>query len=388
MKKLIFILMLMILFMYIFLYKVFFIFGDEFIKYIINPVMWIILSIISYLLYKNNKTIFKYQRDIIYIVIGSSLLYAILFFTIGLFIGYTKNPYSFTISGIIINLFSIVLIVFIKEYIRYLLLIESKKYGFLYIILIFFIFVFSDINIISLIKSLADFSNSFNVIGELIIPVLSINLWMTYLCYKGGFISASIYRIIVLFPNLVIPIVPKYEWIIPTLFDILFPLFTYLIIEYTINKNNKRTPKEVIEESNPRNWIIIFTLSILIIMFSLGTFKIKPSVIITASMKPDINPGDIVIIEKVDINNIKVGDIIQYQIDDYSIVHRVVNVFNDGISISFITKGDNNKNIDRKPIKEDQVMGRVKYRIPLLGYPSYLIKKVINNKNIEVETGK
>lgn len=388
MKKFIFILMLIIIFMYIFSYKIFFIFGDEAIKYIINPVIWIVLTLISFLLYKKNNTIAKYQKDIIYIIIGSSLLYIIIFFTLGLFIGYTKNPYSFTISGIIINLFSILLVVLIKEYIRYLLLMESKKYGILYLIVIFFIFVLSDINIISLVKSLADFSNSFDVIGELIVPVLSINIWMTYLCYRSNFVPAAIYRSIVLLPTLIIPILPKYEWIIPTLFDILFPLFTYLIIEYTINKQNKMVPHEVIEQSNPRNWIVTFIVTILIIMFGLGTFDIKPSVIITASMKPDINPGDVVIIENIDIKSIKAGDIIQYKMSDYSIVHRVVNILNDGNNIYLITKGDNNKSVDRNPVKEDQMMGRVKYHIPLLGYPSYLLQKLINKKNVEVETGK
>ena len=388
MKKMILILVIATLFIYIFLYKVFFIFGDEFIKYIINPLVWIVFAVLIFLIYKSNKLILKYQRDIIYITIASSLLYTIIFFTVALFIGYTKNPYSFTISGIIINLFSIIFVIFLKECIRCLLLIESKKHGILYVILIFFIFVLSDINIIALIKSLTQVSNIFSVIGESIIPVISMNLWMTYLCFKGGYKAAITYRIIILLPNLIIPIVPKYEWIIPTLFDILFPLFTYLIIEYTINKNNKMMPKEVTAETNPRNWIIVFIVSILIIMFGLGTFRIKPSVILTASMKPDINRGDIVIIEKIDTSSIKVGDIIQYQASDYSIVHRVINILNDVNDIYFITKGDNNNNIDRIPVREDQVIGRVKYVIPLLGYPSYLLQGIINSKRVEIETGK
>ena len=69
-------------------------------------------------------------------------------------------------------------------------------------------------------------------------------------------------------------------------------------------------------------------------------------------MRPTINEGDLVIIEKVKIENIKAGDIIQYKTKDYSVVHRVVKILKDNQEILLITKGDNNLKNDSKPINK------------------------------------
>ena len=377
------------LFNYILLYKLVFVFHGDVIKYIVNPIIWLIFAIIGYFtLYKDDKKHFLYQKDIVLTVIASALLYSAIFYTLGLFIGYTKNPYSSSLNGIIINLFSILLVMGLKEYIRNIFINEAKRYSFIYHGIIFTIFFISDINILNIIKSSTDVISMFNVLGKDVVPAISINIFMTYLCIKAGCFPAIVYRLLIFLPTIIVPIVPKYEWIIPTLFDVLFPLFTYLIIQYMLNKKDKYVPKEITKEFNPKSWIIIFTLTIVIIIFGLGGFGVKPSVIITASMQPKINPGDVVIIQPIDIKSIKAGDIIQYKIDGYSVVHRVINIIDDGATIRLILKGDNNKMPDRNSVTADQIVGKLKYHIPYLGYPSYLIKKMLKGQEVEVETGK
>jgi signal peptidase len=112
-------------------------------------------------------------------------------------------------------------------------------------------------------------------------------------------------------------------------------------------------------------------------MFFLGVFPIKSSAILTESMKPIINPGDMVIIEKCDINQIKENDIIQYKVKDYTVVHRVIKINFDKTEI--ITKGDNNNNID-KPVSKDQIIGKIRFKIPYIGYPTYIFRKLIGTK--------
>lgn len=389
MRKLLFIMIMLFLLIYILLYKVVFVFYGDIMKYIINPLVWLSFAMISYsCLYRKSIKSSKNNNDIIYIVIASSLIYLIIFYTLGLFTGYSKNPYSSTVSGIIINIFSILFVIGIKEYIRNILINKAKKYSVLYYGLIFVIFVISDINILVVFKSFTDVTSVFNSIGGSVVPIISINIFMIYLCTKGGYVPAMLYRVILFLPTLIIPIIPRYEWIIPTLFDVLFPLFTYLVIQYTIHKRDKMVSDKTIEELNPRRWILTFVVTIIIIMFGLGTFGVKPVVVITASMQPLINPGDIVIIDSSSVASIKVGDIIQYKIKDYNVVHRVVKILDDSNGISLILKGDNNLNVDRDPVKEDQLVGKIIYHVPYIGYPSYLIQKMIKGKEVEIETGK
>lgn len=70
--------------------------------------------------------------------------------------------------------------------------------------------------------------------------------------------------------------------------------------------------------------------------------------VLTDSMQPTINPGDIIISKKVDVNELKEGDIITFvapsgTLQGHNITHRIVEiVYNEDNSIKhFITKGDN-----------------------------------------------
>jgi signal peptidase len=90
----------------------------------------------------------------------------------------------------------------------------------------------------------------------------------------------------------------------------------------------------------------------------------------SGSMSPALNVGDLVIIQGVPPNQIKVGDIIVFDSppSPYPTIHRVIRVQNQSQNkTSFVTKGDVNVDEDA-PVAEDLVHGRVIYRIPILGY--------------------
>jgi signal peptidase len=119
-------------------------------------------------------------------------------------------------------------------------------------------------------------------------------------------------------------------------------------------------------------------------------------VVVSESMTPNLNTGDIVIVKhgKEDgrpsfssssFNNLKIGDIIVFKRLDKSdaephnaviprhdiIVHRVVQVMNDSSGDRILrTKGDANpysiKIVDF-PVKEEDYIGKVIYTIPSLG---------------------
>ena len=92
----------------------------------------------------------------------------------------------------------------------------------------------------------------------------------------------------------------------------------------------------------------------------------------------DVFPvGSMVIIDKVNsetIENIQVGDIIQYRFGDITIVHRVVEIKYDSYGEKeYITKGDNNPEVDTFPVKPSQVVGFARWWIPYIGYPALMI---------------
>lgn len=104
----------------------------------------------------------------------------------------------------------------------------------------------------------------------------------------------------------------------------------------------------------------------------------KMYTILTGSMEPTFEKGDVILIRKEDYASIKEGDIITYQKSDGMVItHRVVNLgVKDGENF-IITKGDVNP-VNDEPIRTDQVLGVFKRRMALYSF----ITKAMNNKYI------
>jgi signal peptidase len=380
------IIILFLLFIYTLFYQTYLIFKGEILIYIVNPLIWIVIAVVGHFSFRNRqRREFNLKDTILSITTILSLVYVIIYYSLGVIVGYTNNPYSTTISGIIINLFSIWLVTCLKEYIRYrLMYINIKKYKKIYYAVILLVFVASDLNFLNIIE----FTNFLDLWAkELIIPI-TINLFMIYLSYIGGYKPLLVGRTITLIPSLLFDIIPDYDWPVIMIFNISYCLITYLILQYVLGQGEKDIPKHLIQTLEPRRWITGFILILLVMAFVFGFFPIKPVAILSGSMKPIINPGDMVIIKKCDITDIKIGDIVQYQVNNYTVVHRVVSIDYDYGQTSLIMKGDANKNVDKEPITSEQVIGKLQYNIPYLGYPAYLLRNIgNNNKGVDIEQG-
>lgn len=97
-------------------------------------------------------------------------------------------------------------------------------------------------------------------------------------------------------------------------------------------------------------------------------------VIISPSMVPNINVLDAVVTMRTDADKLKKNDVITFISNDPShsgitITHRIVGIkeTSDG-SYAYRTKGDNNNVEDKTLVSYDDVIGKVIFRIPYIGY--------------------
>lgn len=114
--------------------------------------------------------------------------------------------------------------------------------------------------------------------------------------------------------------------------------------------------------------IVFFLVLVLFVAFFIGLLPIKPVVVATGSMEPTIQTGDIVLVCKTNPQKLETDDIIQYQKDSYTVIHRIIecNKTEDELT-GFITKGDNNNAPDNEEVLPEQVKGRVILVIPKVG---------------------
>ena len=121
---------------------------------------------------------------------------------------------------------------------------------------------------------------------------------------------------------------------------------------------------------------VLLALILLIAFLLVGVrmFNVKPYTVLSGSMEPNYKVGSIVYVTKVDPFDLKEKDVITYVIGGGTVVtHRIVEVIYDNeenpTEVSFRTKGDNNNTEDGgEPIAARQVLGKVVFTIPLLGY--------------------
>ena len=107
-------------------------------------------------------------------------------------------------------------------------------------------------------------------------------------------------------------------------------------------------------------------------------FGYTPMKVLTGSMEPSIKVGDIVVVRKRPVSDIKIGDVITYKMEgDVYITHRVAQILMEDDDLKFKTKGDANNIEDSDFISEDQLIGRLAFRIPKGGYIVDFIKKPI-----------
>ena len=92
---------------------------------------------------------------------------------------------------------------------------------------------------------------------------------------------------------------------------------------------------------------------------------IKTYVIISGSMKPELEIGDIVIVK--DSDDLKVGDIISFREGQTVITHRINRVLLENEEIYYKTKGDNNNTEDSGRVKQNYVEGKVVKVFPKVG---------------------
>ena len=93
-------------------------------------------------------------------------------------------------------------------------------------------------------------------------------------------------------------------------------------------------------------------------------------VVLTGSMAPAIQPGDVVIVDETDPGAVGTGDVITFvrEGSETPVTHRVVGVQGEGADRQFETKGDANEDVDASTVPAGNVLGTVLVTIPYIGY--------------------
>jgi signal peptidase len=123
--------------------------------------------------------------------------------------------------------------------------------------------------------------------------------------------------------------------------------------------------------------VILTTLFALVIGLVLALIVVPrvagavPLNVLSGSMNPTIRTGSVVVVRPVDVESLRIGDVITYQVrsgDPTLVTHRIVGISAGSGEPTFRTKGDANDTIDRGVVRSVQIRGKVWYAVPVVGY--------------------
>jgi signal peptidase len=119
--------------------------------------------------------------------------------------------------------------------------------------------------------------------------------------------------------------------------------------------------------------LALMLITAVVLTFAATRLGWRVDAVLSGSMEPELKVGSVVVTRPVQAEEISTGDVITFRspISDLPIVHRVV-ATEDGSS--FETKGDANEIADPFVVSAQDVVGKVCFHIPFLGYVANFVK--------------
>jgi len=122
-------------------------------------------------------------------------------------------------------------------------------------------------------------------------------------------------------------------------------------------------------------WLVTSILIVLALFFLLSQLNLpgnyKIFLVQSGSMSPALKTGDMVIVKP--ILSYQVNDIITFNShQNFTVTHRIIQTNNDG----FITKGDANSVTDQNQVDKSQILGKVFFTLPKIGYFIMFVKSL------------
>jgi signal peptidase len=344
--------------------------------YIVQPIIWGLLAWAILVLPKYRTAGgFRVKSAVIQLALIIGVFQLLLYVIGGLFSGFGRSPYSFSPTGILRNVVFVGSMLVGMELSRAWLINRlAKKRTILALIFISVIYAVLSIPLGQLTGLSLDL-NSISYLNSTVLPALAENLLASFLALMGGPLASIAYRGMLQAFWWFSPVLPNLSWAFKGLIGTVVPIVG-LVVATSLRLRRRPGQARRERQGSLGGWIVTTIVAVAVIWFAVGLFPVQPTTIISGSMRPVLDVGDIVIIAKVPASTIETGDIIEFrEAEGVTTVHRVVGIDDSGGQTVFITQGDANSEPDANSVLPDNVVGKVVFDIPKIGWAAIAVKE-------------
>jgi signal peptidase len=327
------------------------------------------------------KDDFTHKKEITIILLSGVILYYIITYSTVFFWGILQNVVTLNTNTFINYVFPLFLIIVFSELIRYIMIRKGRKYKTIWILAVL-VFTLMEITL----KTRGyDFAQSLQLVRfslEVVAVSLARNIFLCYLTNKAGYKPAILFRLLIELPLYMLPFFPNLDLLLDTIVKVVLPNILLFVLIYNYSKFedkdiaviNKQT--KLIARVGAAVLIIFLSIAVLL---SSAKFSYFTLVVGSGSMSPAMEKGDIVVVSRnSDPSRIAVDDVLIFNKDNVTVIHRVIRIERAGTELLFITKGDANEDEDASPVREAEIIGTAAFRIKHMGYLTILLNESVN----------
>lgn len=315
------------------------------------------------------------KGNVVRVVIATLMSFLLIQFFFGFFMGFSRNALHITLSDISRFLVVYAVLYISQEIIRYIIARtaqKNKKPLVLYTIILIVLDIIMQINGFDLHSR----EMVFIFICVCIVPAIARQTLCSYLTYKVSYLPGILYRVLPLFYASFSPIIPDVGNYFNSVIHVLMPYTVYHFSRRTINYKEKGE----LYSKRASRWIVmvpVIILAVVMVSLIMGVFKHKILAIGSNSMAPSFYRGDAVIYEKIEPKKLKNGEVIAFARRGIVVTHRVHSIKKNGDRVVIETKGDANNGPDKEKVTNQEVLGKVKYVVKYIGFPTIWVREVV-----------
>ena len=327
-------------------------------------------ALYAYFRLKKRRMPSVYRRTVLWLVTLTAVLYMTLVLLSGFHFGFFLADVPLSVKSFVRIILPLTVTIVATELIRNAILGQEGKLAYL---LAYVLGVLSEVLMAATFAGVTNFYHFMNLAGMALIPALAGGALYQHLSAHYGVLPSLLYRLVVtLFPYLV-PIKSGMPSSLVSFLALAVPPALLFFLRLLYAKKEKQARKK------KNKWFYAMAGSVLLsavcfILLISCQFRFGVLVIATESMSGEINKGDAAFFEKYTDQVIKVDDILVFDKNGSTIVHRVVDVVNIDGENRYYTKGDANEDADVGYITDQSIIGVVEAKLPYFGYPTLWLR--------------
>lgn len=309
------------------------------------------------------------------------LVHVVILVAAGFVVGFGRSPYARGGVSMALNIASVVSVVTAIELARSYLLGTRRGSGIGLLVGLGVLFAAIELDLASLTVA-SGVVAIVTVIGSRVLPTMGEQLLAGTLTLAGGVGASITYRLIVNGFHWLSPILPDIQ---PIASGFLTVLLSVVFMVVVAGIGNERLGDDPQADGSPQavrssfSWVAVSIACVVMVWFASGALGVRPLVVVSGSMRPGIDVGDIVIVQPVRAEKLSAGDVIAFETRSGTTIHRIVRgASGSDVGRYFVTKGDNNKTKDAEPVVAENVMGRVRTVVPWVGWISIKVKSFVS----------